>query len=1160
MNPMSHKPMAHLHVHTQYSLLDGASKFDKLFRTLRTKGVSACSITDHGNLFGAVEFFEAANKAGIQPIIGCEAYLAPLTRFDKTKSLPGFEKDYHLILLAKDAKGWKNLCKMITKAYLEGYYAKPRIDRELLELHHEGLVCLSACMQGEIPYLLRNDRENEALMALEYYASLFKEDFFVEVQANGLKEQYALNGQLMGLAKRFGVGLVATNDCHYVAPEDAKAQDVLLCIQTNRKVWEEDRFKFPTEGLYVKSAVEMLEEIGLQYEEAVANTLEIASRCNFAFDFAKKRFPVYRLKEGENGANAQDLLRIKAKRGLEEKLLHLDPSKRFEYEKRLEQELDILISKGFADYFLIVQDFTNHARSHGVIVGPGRGSAAGSLVSYALGITKIDPIQHGLLFERFLNPERVSLPDIDVDFCYENRERVLEYVKERYGRENVSQIITFGTLKAKAAIRDVGRVLGLSFAETDRIAKLIPAPRQGREWPLEEALKMEPKLSELAEKDPRIKELLGYALVLEDQVRHASTHAAGVVISGEPLDDYVPLFKLPDGNVTTQFSMKYVEKLGYIKFDFLGLKTLTLLDTAKGLIQKARGIQLDLDDLPLDCPEVYALLAKGDTTGVFQLESQGMRDLLIRLKPGIFEDLVAVLALFRPGPLGSGMVDDFIERKHGLKEVDYPLPELENILKETYGVILYQEQVMQIASRLADYSLGEADLLRRAMGKKDPKEMARQKERFLSGTTKKRVDASKAQDIFALMEKFADYGFNKSHSAAYAYISYQCAYVKANFPKEWMAAILSIDMGDMDKILKDIYACKEMGIAVLPPHVNSSDTSFTVTEEGIRFGFLAIKNVGEKAVHQILQERKANGPFKDLAEFVLRVASSLVNKRVIESLIKSGALDSLGPSRKAMFERVDTLLTKANKRATKRPPRDLFGGFGVSDLHAVNENAYQDHSEWPDEEKLAFERETTGFYLSGHPLKPYWEKLLRLYGGKVVPIETMDPSSEPWVGGVVTALSVKTTKKGDKYANVVLEDLLTTYAVLVWPDTFRRYDGLLQKGKKLVLRGYIDNQGQGSRKLVAKEVYDLEEHLLELVSRYGVTLVRLNTERITKEALFRLKELFFSTPGSSPVLLFFESGDLRRTLKPEGGLRVDPKALKAKLSGGFGGTVKVVEG
>lgn len=1159
MNSRPQKPIAHLHVHTQYSLLDGASKFDRLFNTLKAKGASACAITDHGNLFGAVEFFEAANKAGVQPIIGCEAYLAPLTRFDKTKSLPGFEKDYHLILLAKDATGWKNLCKMITKAYLEGYYAKPRIDRELLGLHHEGLVCLSACMQGEIPYLLRNGREKEAHLALEYYASLFKEDFFVEIQANGLQEQYALNEQLYGLAKRFGVGLVATNDCHYVAPEDAKAHDVLLCIQTNRKVWEEDRFKFPTEGLYVKSADEMLDEVGSQFAEAITNTLEVASRCHFAFDFTKKRFPVYRPKVGEEGTDVQALLRVKAKKGFEEKRSNLEPQKRCEYEKRLEQELDILIEKGFADYFLIVQDFTNHARSQGIVVGPGRGSAAGSLVSYALGITKIDPIQHGLLFERFLNPERVSLPDIDVDFCYENRERVLDYVKERYGKENVSQIITFGTLKAKAAIRDVGRVLGLSFAETDKIAKLIPAPRQGREWPLEEALKMEPKLSELSEKDPRIKELLSYALVLEDQVRHASTHAAGVVISGEPLDDYVPLFKLPGGNITTQFSMKYVEKLGYIKFDFLGLKTLTLLDTAKGLIQKARGITLDLDHLLFDCPEVYALLAKGDTTGVFQLESQGMRDLLVRLKPGIFEDLVAVLALFRPGPLGSGMVDDFIERKHGLKQVSYPLPELEGILKETYGVILYQEQVMQIASRLADYSLGEADLLRRAMGKKDPREMARQKERFLSGAAKKGVDPSKARDIFALMEKFADYGFNKSHSAAYAYISYQCAYVKANFPKEWMAAILSIDMGDMDKILKDIYACKEMEIAVLPPHVNSSDTSFTVTEEGIRFGLLAIKNVGEKAVQQILQERKANGPFKDLADFVSRVTSPLVNKRVIESLIKSGALDGLGPFRKAMFDRLDVLLSKANKRATKRQTRDLFGGLGVPEPHAFDTNVDEDPSEWSDEERLTFERETTGFYLSGHPLKPYWGKLLRLYGGKVIQIEAMDASAEPWVGGVVTALSVKTTKKGEKYANLVLEDLLTTYAVLVWPDTFRRYDGLIQKGSKLILRGHLDAQGEGSRKLVAKEVYDLEGHLEELVSRYGVTLVRLNAERITKGELLRLRELFLSTPGSSPVLLFFENGELKRTLKPEGRLRVDPRALKAKLSDRFGGTIRVSE-
>ncbi|MGH7835828.1 MAG: DNA polymerase III subunit alpha, partial [Candidatus Binatia bacterium] len=819
---MEHSRFVHLHCHTQYSLLDGANRVEELLGRIKQLKQPAVAMTDHGNMFGAIEFYREAMRNGIKPIIGCEIYVAPVSRFER-KGVDKGPKEYnnHLILLAMNKEGYRNLCKLVTLGYFEGFYYKPRIDKELLKELNGGLIALSACLQGEVSSALSSGQLEKAKTAAESYAAIFGDRYYIEIQDNKLPEQEKVNRLLVELAKDLSLPVVGTNDCHYGEREDSESHDVLLCIQTGKTVQDENRLKMHTDQLFVKSEEEMRR--GFDYlPDAVERTVEIAERCNLELEFGHYHFPRF---DPPKDVSLDDHLDELSRKGLAERLARiqtLSEEVKKQYEHRLDYELNVIKGMQFSGYFLIVADFINYAKNNGVPVGPGRGSAAGSLVAYALKITDLDPIRHTLLFERFLNPERRSMPDIDVDFCIRGRDRVIQYVKDKYGSDKVAQIATFGTLKAKAAIKDVGRALGFSFAETDAIAKLIPAPKQGFDYPLADAIKMEPRLEALMKSDSRVQTLIDHALRLEGLTRHTSTHAAGVVLSNLPLVDHLPLYVDKEGGIVTQYDMGSVEKIGLIKFDFLGLKTLTLIHDCLKLIKASRGVEIDVNNLPLDDKEPYRLLCSGNTTGVFQLESTGIREMTVKIRPNCFEDLVAVLALFRPGPLDSGMAESYIKRKHGKEKISLLHPLLEPILRDTHGVIVYQEQVMQIAQRLAGYTMGNADILRRAMGKKDPEEMASQRKRFIDGAKENKIEERKAEEIFNQMETFARYGFNKSHSAAYALISYQTAYLKTHYPVEFMAALLTSEMGDTDKVIKNLAECRERGVEVLPPDINES--------------------------------------------------------------------------------------------------------------------------------------------------------------------------------------------------------------------------------------------------------------------------------------------------------------------------------------------------
>ena len=947
---MEHSRFVHLHCHTEYSLLDGANKVDKLFERIKVLKQPAVAMTDHGNMFGAVEFYREASRHGIKPIIGCEIYVAPTSRFEK-KGVDKGPKEYnnHLILLAMNNQGYRNLCKLVSLGYMEGFYYKPRIDKDLLRELNGGLIALSACLQGEVSQALNYGIYEKAKAAAESYAAIFGDRYYIEIQDNKLPQQEKVNRQLVELAKELSLPVVATNDCHYGERADFHAHDVLLCVQTGKTVSDDNRLKLETDELYLKSADEMNQ--GFEFcPGAVERTLEIADRCNVDIEFGKYHFPAF---TPPKDISLDDYLDELARQGLEERLAGMaDPEARKAYYERLEYELDVIKRMQFPGYFLVVADFINYAKKSGIPVGPGRGSSAGSLVAYALKITDLDPIRHVLLFERFLNPERRSMPDIDVDFCIRGRAQVIQYVKDKYGADRVAQIATFGTLKAKAAIRDVGRAIGMSFAETDAIAKLIPAPKQGFDYPLTEAMKMEPRLPEMMKGDSRVKTLIEHALRLEGLVRHASTHAAGVVLSNLPLVDHLPLFVDKEGGIVTQFDMSCVEKIGLVKFDFLGLKTLTLIHDCLKLIEVTRGEKIDISRLELDDKKTYRTLCNGNTTGVFQLESTGIREMTVKIRPNCFEDLVAILALYRPGPLDSGMAEEYIKRKNGQEKIKYLHPLLEPILKDTYGVIVYQEQVMQIAQVLGGYSMGDADILRRAMGKKDPEEMAAQRERFVDGAKKKKIDEKKATEIFDQMETFARYGFNKSHSAAYALVSYQTAYLKTHYTVEFMAALMTSEMGDTDKVIKNLAECREKEIEVLAPDINESRSDFTPVGGKIRFGLAAVKNVGEKAVEVILQSRSQGGPFESLFDFCRRVDMTAVNRRVIENLIKCGAYDSTQVSRARMFGALDDAMKagQAYQRDQASAQIDIFGMLGAPSKGARAGEVYPPVPEWSSQE------------------------------------------------------------------------------------------------------------------------------------------------------------------------------------------------------------------
>lgn len=1115
----------HLHLHTQYSVLDGAIKIKDLVAKAKSLGQTAVAMTDHGNMHGAIEFYQTATAEGLKPIIGCEVYLTPGSRFEKSAAGPGQANTYHLTLLALNNTGYRNLCRIVTTAYTEGFYFKPRTDFSLLQEFNEGIVCLSGCVSCELAgYSVAHNIEG-ARKAIEKYTSIFGDRFFLEVQPHALREQQLHNKMMKELGQKLGIGLVATNDCHYLDPDDHYAQEVLMCISTGKLINDEDRLRHNEARLHLKSAAEMEQEMP-EFAEAIANAGDIAKRCGVDFDFSTYYMPQYY--PGEN-ISIEDLFVLKAREGLKSRFDEygtrgqaLTARGRQEYEDRLEEEIKLILQMGFAGYFLVVSDFITWAKKNDIPVGPGRGSAAGSLVAYALSITEIDPIQYNLLFERFLNPERISLPDIDVDFCIYGRDKVIDYVSNKYGRDKVAQILTFGTLKAKAAIKDVGRVLGLSYAETDRIAKLIPAPRQGFDYPIAEALKMEKKLREYAEGEG--KQLITLAQKLEGLSRHTSTHAAGLVIANRPIVEFMPLMVDKDDQIVTQFSMSGVEKIGLVKFDFLGLKTLSVLHEAVRLIGKSKGRKLDLNSLPRDDVQTYRLISSGRTIGVFQLESSGITEMVSRLKPSCFEDLVAILALYRPGPLDAGMVEHYINRKHGRERVQYLHAVLEPILKDTYGIILYQEQIMQIARDMAGYSLGQADMLRRAMGKKKPEAMAKQREIFLEGAKKKNIPANIAQEVFDQMETFARYGFNRSHSVAYALVSYQTAYLKAHYPHEFLAALMTFEMSDTDKTLKNINECREMHIEVLPPDINHGGVGFTVVKNRIVFGLAAIKGVGEKAVEKIAAEREQGGEFKSLLDFCKRVDPSLTNRRSMENFVKAGAFDWTGLPRAELLEELEDVMRLGQRLRES----GNSGQIGLFDAGGGMEEDYRPNRkllpEWPVNIKLASEREALGFYLSGHPLEKFGHDLSRLCSINIEDLKAYPDESQVSVAGIITLLKLKNTKKGERYATFTLEDLVGTVEVIVWPDTYLKVYEILTSDEPVLITARLDVSDE-RRILIASNI----ESAIAIRDRNATeAVIKLSYGSVTKKKLEDLKKLLSEHQGECTVKLI-----LRRPVHSE---------------------------
>jgi DNA polymerase-3 subunit alpha len=1137
---MEHSRFVHLHCHTEYSLLDGANKVDKLFERIKALKQPAVAMTDHGNMFGAIEFYREALSKGIKPIIGCEIYVAPTSRFDK-KGVDKGPKEYnnHLILLAMNRDGYRNLCKLVTLGYIEGFYYKPRIDKELLRKFNGGLIALSACLQGEVSQALSNGNIEKARAAAASYASIFGDRYYVEIQDNKLAEQEKVNRLLVELARELSLPVVATNDCHYGEREDYHAHDVLLAVQTGKTVDDDNRLRLETDELFLKSAEEM--QRGFDYcPGAVERTLEIADRCNVEIEFGKYHFPAF---TPPKEISLDDYLDELAHSGLDERLEGVDdPEVRKSYRERLDYELGVIKGMQFPGYFLVVADFINYAKRNGIPVGPGRGSSAGSLVAYALKITDLDPIRHVLLFERFLNPERRSMPDIDVDFCIRGRAQVIQYVKDKYGADRVAQIATFGTLKAKAAIKDVGRALGFSFAEADAIAKLIPAPKQGFDFPLQESIKMEPRLQELIKGDQRVQTLIGHALRLEGLVRHASTHAAGVVLSNLPLVDHLPLFVDKEGGIVTQFDMGSVEKIGLVKFDFLGLKTLTLIHDCLKLIDESQGVKVDIPHLALNDKKTYRLLCDGNTTGVFQLESTGIREMTVKIRPNCFEDLVAILALYRPGPLDSGMAEEYIKRKHGKVKFKYLYPLLEPILKDTYGVIVYQEQVMQIAQVLGGYSMGDADILRRAMGKKDPEEMAAQRERFVEGAEAKKISHEQATEIFDQMETFARYGFNKSHSAAYALVSYQTAYLKAHYRVEFMAALMTSEMDDTDKVIKNLAECRQKGIEVLAPDVNESRSNFTPVGDKIRFGLAAVKNVGAKAVEVILDSRRKDGPFESLFDFCRRVDLTAVNKRVIESLIKCGAFDATGISRQRMIGALDDAMRggQAYQRDQESNQINIFAVLGAPAKGGKKPgDVYPQVTEWSAQESLAFEKEALGFYITGHPLDKYERAIKKITNGSIAALKEKAAPGEVKLGGVVSALKLRNTKKGDRYGTFNLEDKTGFLEIIAWPDVYKKCAELLSADDPIFVKGRLE-AGEERIQVIANEISLLAEAAAKgRANGNGLGNDRRDGEKlhlhareseISADELVRLRDMLLEYPGPCTVFLHLYAASLSETV------------------------------
>jgi DNA polymerase-3 subunit alpha len=1111
----------HLHVHSHYSLLDGACGIDPLLESAKRQGMKALALTDHGNLFGAIEFYRKAIQKGIKPILGCEAYVAPGSRTQKEAS-GAKEAANHLTILVRDETGYRNLMKLTTEAYLTGFYYKPRIDKELLAQHREGLILLSGCLKSAVnTRITQGNLQAAQETADELRQIVGKENFYVELMHHGIDQQQKNRVALEQIARDLSIPMVATNDVHYLSRDDARAHDALLCIGTNRLLQDSDRMRYATHEFYLKPAKEM-HQIFSDRPDALRNTLEVAERCHLELDFSTKHLPRFQVPDGRSD---RAFLRELCERGLSKRY----PKVAQEQTDRLEYELGVIEQMGFASYFLIVWDFIQFAKRKGIPVGPGRGSVGGSLAAYVLEITEIDPLRHGLIFERFLEPGRITLPDIDIDFCQEGREAVIEYVRQKYGNEHVAQIITFGTMAARGVIRDVGRVLDLPLPEIDAIAKKIPQMVGRKEPHLREAVREDADLTQLYEKDERIRELFDISFRLEGLCRHASKHAAGVVIGDRPLAECLPLYR-SEGVMTTQYAMEDLEHLGLLKMDFLGLRTLTVLDTACGIIRKRHGVEINLNALPMDDAGTYALLSRGETQGIFQCESDGMRDLMQKLQPSIFEDLIALVALYRPGPLGSGMVEQFVKCKHGQSAIQYLHPRLEPILRDTYGVIVYQEQVMQIAHRLAGFTMTEADHLRKAMGKKRPEIIAEYRERFISGSVKNRIPAKAAQEIFELISFFGGYGFNKSHSTAYALIAYQTAYLKTRYPTEFMAALMTWEMSNTDKIVDYMEECRRLGIKVAPPCVNESFAEFTVVQpKQIRFGLGAVKNVGLKAIASIVEGRQRASGFKSLYDFCEQVDLRLVNRAVIENLIKCGAFDRFGARRSQLAAIVDPALEVggALQGDRHRGQETFFDDFDRSVSKEPSRNVLPEVPEWPESQLLAYEKKALGFYVSSHPLARYGRLLERFSSVSVKTLAELKDAQEAVLGGIIAKVKPTVTKRGknqgERMAQFVLEDLTGSAACVIFPRDYELHRKHLAPDRIVFVRGQVDLRREEPSLKVAT-VIPVERVYEELAS---AVVIRLRGPGVDENTLYRLREALRTHPGSCPVFIELDDESTR---------------------------------
>ncbi len=1130
MGQLVHNPMSqyiHLHNHSHYSLLDGACKLDDFVNEAVKNEMPALALTDHGCMFGAIEFYKLARKSGIKPIVGVEGYMAPGSRKER-KYAQGAATQFHIVLLAKNYTGYQNLMRLVSIGYLEGFYYRPRMDKEVLKAHSEGIVAMSACLQGEVAYhFLKQGYDAAKKVALEY-REIFGDDYYLEVQNHGIHEEDLAREGVAELSKDLSIPLVVTNDIHYLKQDHYLPHDCLICLQTGKDRDDPKRLKYTTDQIYFKNQAEMAAAFP-DYADALARTAEVAEKCNLEIDFNVTHLPVYEIPSEDDSRDLDEYL---------EKITYQGARQRFgeisdEVDERLKHELNIIKEMGYSGYFLIVMDFISHAKSQHIPVGPGRGSAAGSLVSYCLEITNINPLEYNLIFERFLNPERVTMPDIDIDFCYERREEIIQYVKDKYGEKNVTQIITFGTMAARAVIRDVGRVLKVSYGEVDRIAKMIP-PNPG--MTLTKAMKKVPELGQLAEQDEVHRQLIEYSTVLEGLARHASTHAAGVVITPSDLTDYTPLYKSSQGDVTTQYDMVRLEEIGVLKMDFLGLRTLTVIQKAVDALAE-RGVQIDKDEIPLDDPETYELFSKGETVGIFQFESSGMRDHLRKLKPSVFEDLIAMNALYRPGPMD--WIDDFVARRHGRQKIDYLHPLLEPILKETYGIIVYQEQVMRIASALGGFSMGKADLLRRAMGKKKAELMAEQRALFIEGCAEKQVPKKLGNEIFDMMDKFAGYGFVKPHATCYAQVAFQTAYLKRHYPAEFMASAITSEMGTTTRVVVLIEECKRMGIKVNPPDVNESLKNFKVEDKAIRFGLGAIKNVGAGAIECIVKARQSDGPFSNLFEFCERVESRQANKKVLESLIRSGAMDSLEGHRAQKLQALETAISYGQSAQADK----MKGQTSIFD--SPEENGVSQYpvlpvaTPWKESEQLALEKEMLGFYVSGHPLNKHANEVKSFSSANLEAINEVKDGAHVRVCGIVTEFKSIFDRKNKPMAFVTIEDFHGSVELIVFSSVFEAARDALQVDAMVVVSGRVGRREEEATKILCEEVIPLKQAWEKLGKNLHLNM---DVVGLDDPLLNEISEVLISHPGECNLFIRLSTDDDQKKMIRSKKMKVRPSA------------------